>query len=774
MTDLIPYPAARFGRRGAGRLGLSFLLLLAAPHANAAGHDEPPLVPRPASLTWQSGELPRDQIRSVSAGEFAAAARLLQRFADQLCGHPLQLAEPGTSAAITLSRTDEFSDAPEAYRLQVGPRGMHLHAADLRGMRYAALSAAQLLCWQQHAALPGLLIEDRPQFVWRGAMLDSARHFQSVDYIKRFLDAMALHKLNVLHWHLTDDQAWRIEIKSYPKLTDVGAWRVPAGAGQRDIEPSSGEARRYGGFYSQDQAREVIAYAAELGIDVVPEIDMPGHASAAIAAYPLLAAQTGAVDRVPADWGIYQNLFTLEEHGFDFLYQVLDEIAELFPSPYLHVGGDEVQPDQWLASVRGQALLRELPGTDSHRLQAWFTERVARHLEGRGKRLIGWDEILSPGLAQNAVVMSWRGTEGGIAAAQQGHDAILSPWPTLYFDNQQSTALDEPPGRLRTIDLATVYAFNPLPEALSPSQREHLLGIQGNVWTEHIRTEQRVSHMGFPRLAAVAELAWNKAERRDFDGFQQRLAGFWPHYATLGVEAADSLFAVGADIQTTGEDGQWRVALHSQTTLGQIRYRLDGGPVEASSPVYVDPIIVSADTELQVQRFHADQALGDPRKYAVRSDSSRARSSRELALCSENIALGLEDDEPVPGQRAIFALDIQNPCWRWPDVDLSQPLRLRAQVGQVPFNFQIGAAREQIQFPRPRYRGGELLVYAGHCEGEVLARLPLGSATQVEGISQLAAVNLPVQSSRTDLCFRFAQASLDPIWAIERLHLESR
>ncbi|MBD8524862.1 beta-N-acetylhexosaminidase [Pseudomarimonas arenosa] len=668
-------------------------------------------MPRPAALTWLQGELPATAVNTVAAGQHAEAAHVLMRFADRLCGQRLQLAETGSSADIALLQAELGADAGEAYRLRIDSQGIQLQAANSAGMRYAALTAAQLLCWKQNASLPAMLIEDAPQFAWRGAMLDSARHFQSIGYIKRFLDAMALHKLNVFHWHLTDDQAWRLEIKRYPKLTEVGAWRVPAGAGQQDIDPATGEARRYGGFYTQADVAELIAYAADLGIQVVPEIDMPGHASAAIAAYPELAAVPGSVTEVPADWGIYQNLFTLEEHGFVFLQQVLDEVAALFPSPYLHVGGDEVQPDQWLASARGKQLLETLPGDDPHRLQAWFTERIARHVESRGKRLIGWDEILTPGLAPNAVVMSWRGIEGGIAAAKQGHDAVLSPWPTLYFDNQQSSAIDEPPGRLRSIDLATVYGFQALPPALNAEQRKRLLGIQGNLWTEHIRTERRVSHMGFPRLAAVAELGWSAAERRDFAQFRKRLKGFFAHYAAVGIGAAN--------------------------------------PFAAAEPS-ATPTAAPAPTP------------------------SLQRHSRELTLCTENIALGLEDDAPIHGPRAVFAVDIQNPCWRWPGIDLSQPMRLRARVGQVPFNFQIGAAKDAIRLAQPHYQGGELLVLAEHCEGEPLARLPLGSAARNDGVSTLASINLPVLGRDADLCFRFAQPTLDPLWVIEQVQLEPR
>lgn len=741
---------------------------------------EPPLVPRPAHITPEPGEwtIPatlRVQFAPDDPDE-AAAAHWLHYLARQLCGRELMLA-PTARGDIRLRRhAAETGDEAEAYRLNVvaGPvdGGLRLEAGHRAGLLHAAGSAAQLLCWPGRDALPAMRIADAPQFRWRGAMLDSARHMPSVDYIKRFLDAMALHKLNVLHWHLTDDQAWRIDIRRYPRLTEVGAWRVPAGAGERDIDPATGQPRRYGGFYTQDHVREVVAHAAARGIEVVPEIEMPGHASAAIAAYPELAALAGGVDRVPADWGIYDNAFTLEDHGFVFLRNVLDEVIELFPSPWVHVGGDEVSAVQWQASERGRALLAQLPGDDPMRLQTWFTQRIARYLDSRGKRLVGWDEILAPGLPQRAVVMSWRGIEGAVEAARQGHDTILSPWPTLYFDNQQRNAVDEPPGRLRVIALRDVYGFDPLPADIAPAQRHHVLGMQANLWAEHIRTEPRVSHMGFPRLAAVAEVAWTAAARRDYSSFLHRLAGFWPHYGAVGIAAADSAFAVEAALAQAGE-GRLRVSLASQEAIGAIHYTLDGGTPGAGSPRYDAPLELAAGGVLKSVRVVDGRAIGAVRETALDPAALRLRHSRELARCGEGIDLALEDDYPPQGERAVFAFDIQHPCWIWKQADLRAPIKLHAYVGQVPFNFQIGAARDAIGFPRPRYQGGELLVYEAACDGEPLARLPLGSAHDNDGVTRLAPASLPQRGAPVDLCFRFAQSRLEPLWAIDRIVLVS-
>ncbi len=323
--------------------------------------------------------------------------------------------ETGGEQAISfVLQAREGSQVEEAYSLLVSPERIVVSSPSPRGLFYGAVTLWQLAA---DARIPALQIEDAPRFRWRGLMLDSARHYQSQQFIERLIDTMALHKLNVLHWHLTDDQAWRIEIKKYPKLTEVGAWRVPAGpAAAADIDPATGQPRLYGGFYTQDQVRQIVAYAAARHITVVPEIEMPGHASAAIAAYPQLGV-TGKPAAVPADWGIYQNLFNVEESTFAFLEDVLDEVMELFPSEYIHVGGDEAVKNQWQSSPRVQSRMRELGVKDEHALQSYFVQRMEKYLNAHGRRLIGWDEILEGGLAPNATVMSWRGIQGAVAAA---------------------------------------------------------------------------------------------------------------------------------------------------------------------------------------------------------------------------------------------------------------------------------------------------------------------------------------------------------------------
>jgi hexosaminidase len=670
----------------------------------AAPAAEPAIVPAPASLAVHRGTLalPRAAAVVVAPGD-TGARRVAANFID-LVGRThqlrLQLREERAARSIELVRVAGLP--PEGYRLEIDAKRALVSASTDAGFAHATATLWQMLArTSSGATLPAVSIEDAPRFAWRGIMLDSARHFQSPGFIRRFLDWMALHKLNVLHWHLTDDQGWRLEIRKYPRLTGVGAWRVPAGAAPAaDIDPATGKPRLYGGFYSQETVRSLVAYAAERAITIVPEIEMPGHASAAVAAYPRLAAIANPSADVPADWGVYPNVYNADESTFAFLEDVLREVMELFPAPYIHVGGDEVEKTQWRESPAARERARALGIDDPARLQAYFTQRIARFLEDNGRRLVGWDEILEPGLARNAVVMSWRGIEGALGAAAKGHDTVLAAHPTLYFDNVQALAPGEPPGRGRVISAADVYAFEPMPAALAPGERGHVLGLQGNVWTEHIRTEERVAWMSFPRAAAVAELGWSQPERRGWEDFQRRMGVLERRYPSVGLRAR---------------------------------------PIR-----------------------------GEPARAL---DAARGVKSQELRLCTENIALSLEDDAPLAGPRAAFLVDIQNPCWILAGQALDRVRAIAARVGQVPFNFQIGEDVKKIGFADPQTPAGELEVHLDSCAGEILARLPLAPATASQAVSALAPARMSPRPGRHDLCLRFAQRGVDPLWVIDSIQL---
>ncbi|MEU6080552.1 beta-N-acetylhexosaminidase [Streptomyces sp. NPDC047108] len=453
----------------------------------------------------------------------------------------------------------------EGHRIAIGPTGVRLEGGGPAGLFLAAQTLRQLLGPDAYrrAPLPGrswslphCRIEDAPRFRWRGLMLDVARHFMPKDGVLRYLDLLAAHKLNVLHLHLTDDQGWRVEIARHPRLTEVGAWRERTRYGHR-ASPLWDE-RPHGGYYTRDDLREIVAYAAQRHITVVPEIDIPGHSQAAVAAYPELG-NTDVLDTsalgVRTDWGVSPNVLAPADHVLRFYEGVLEEVLELFPSPFVHLGGDECPKEQWKASPSAQARIRELGLADEDALQGWFLRHFADWLAERGRRLIGWDEILEgagtaaagpdgasgtahSGLAEGTAVASWRGYAGGIAAARAGHDVVMCPEQQVYLDHRQAAGDDEPMpiGWVRTLE--DVYRFEPVPPQLTPAEAARVLGTQANIWTEVAEDRGRVDYQVFPRLAAFAEVAWSALPppaERDFAGFASRMTAHYARLDALGV-----------------------------------------------------------------------------------------------------------------------------------------------------------------------------------------------------------------------------------------------
>jgi hexosaminidase len=672
------------------------------------------VIPRPASVGDRAGHFAvRDGTVIFTTGD-TESRRIAAYFAELLrTSHGLTLpvrglekgAPAGAEAHGIVLRLDPQAPGTSAgsYQVEVSADRVRVSAREPQGLFYGAVTLWQLCSAPGRYGeieLAGTLITDTPRFHWRGLMLDSARHFQSPEFVMRYLDWMALHKLNVLGWHLTDDQGWRLAIRKYPRLTEVGAWRVPAGgAARRDIDPATGHARLYGGFYTQEDVRRIVAHARERYITIVPEIDMPGHATAAIVAYPRLGVTDHPPTAVPEEWGIFPNLYNAEESTFSFLEDVLAEVIELFPAEFIHVGGDEAVKDQWKASPRVQARMRELGVATEEALQGYFTERIGKYLEARGRRLIGWDEILQGGVPSGAAVMSWRGVDGAVAAAARGHDAVLSPAPTLYLNFRQGTGPGEPPGRGEVVSLERVYRFDPLPGPLAAAAG-HVLGVQANLWTEHVRTEEWAAYMTWPRAAALAEVGWSPAERRDFADFERRLPLEFGRFRALGITFSDDVFAPPRKL------GPW------------------------------------------------DRHM-----------------SQDLATCADKLVLNLEDDAPLAGRRAVFLIDIENPCWKLPARDMTSARRLTAAVGQVPFNFQIGHDIEAIRLRPPGTPAGELEVRLDGCEGAPIAVLPLAPAADNDAVTMLPAAELPPLKGTHALCFTFTQRTLDPLWAIDWVQL---
>lgn len=474
--------------------------------------------------------------------------KIVKDFADNIYNHFGVI--PGTDIDNPLPNTikiklDNTLDLPdEGYMLRIRKLKIDLQAPSYTGIFYGLQTLTQLIHLnapqRRKILLPVMQIKDYPRFEWRGMLLDVCRHFMPVEDVKKYIDYMALYKYNKFHWHLTDDQGWRIEIKQYPLLTEVGAWREETLIGHNREKPRKYDGKMHGGFYTHEEILEIVQYASDRFIEVIPEIEMPGHARAAIASYPWLGV-TGEKVEVKKEWGISPYIYMPSDETFTFIKNVLREVMALFPSEYFHIGGDEARKDQWEESEEVQELIRELGLQDEKELQSWFIHRIGAFLNENGKKLIGWDEILEGGLAPNATVMSWRGEEGGIKAAKMGHDVVMTPTSHCYFDYYQAKPIENEPlaiGGYLPID--TVYSYDPVPENLNEKESKHILGAQANVWTEYIPDFEQVEYMIFPRMLAMSEITWTPQEKKQRKDFMQRVMDHEKIFKTLGVDYSHS------------------------------------------------------------------------------------------------------------------------------------------------------------------------------------------------------------------------------------------
>lgn len=499
----------------------------------------------------------------------------------------------------------------EAYSINVSSDGILVRAVSPEGIYRATRTLLKSVGTEKTSSVefPSAEVSDWPRFGYRGLMLDVSRHFSDVEMVKRTIDMLALHQLNIFHWHLTDDQGWRIEIKSHPELTEVGAWRddtvVGRYLGGTDY-PTDG--KRHGGFYTQEQIREIVAYAKERYIEIIPEIDLPGHTSAVLAAYPQLGCEDKEY-KVANRWGVIRDVLCAgNPASLDLFKDIMDEVCDLFPGKYIHLGGDECVKDRWKACPKCQRKIRELGLKDGSRyskedyLQSWFMGEVASFVQSKGKRVIGWDEILEGVPMDDSVIMSWRGTEGGITAARMGHDVVMTPTSDMYFDQSQTLAsqLEEiPVGGF--INVMKVYSYEPLPASLTPEQQKHILGCQANVWCEYMPEERIRQYQMLPRLAALSEVQWTMPERKNYKDFLKRLPKMLSIYDHYGYNYAKHIFDVACSYSVNVEKGSLEVSL---STLGNdpIYYTLDGtSPQTKKAMLYDDtPIVISSPSELKV------------------------------------------------------------------------------------------------------------------------------------------------------------------------------
>ncbi|MGD8278243.1 MAG: beta-N-acetylhexosaminidase [Gemmatimonadota bacterium] len=553
-------------------------LLVSAALSAAAPQEAPAIriVPEPAHLEAPGGTFRIDADTRISLLDpaDAEARRLAEFFAVPLraaSGFALPVTRGGSGEIVLGLDPGAFGEAgplestgldtrAERYRLEVGPDGIRLTAPAWAGLFRGIETLRQLLpatyedgyrathgrAWLEPGATPAALdvrpldwlvpavrIEDEPRFRYRGLHLDVGRHFFPVSFIREYIDLIAQYRLNVFHWHLTEDQGWRLEIRQYPRLTQVGAFRRETIL-RKNFDPYVGDGVPHGGYYTQDEVREIVAYAAERYVTIVPEIEMPGHSVAALAAYPELACTPGPFE-VSTVWGVSDDILCPSEATFTFLENVLSEVVGLFPGPYVHIGGDEAPKKRWKESEVAQEIIRREGLADENALQSWFTQRIENWLADHGRRLIGWDEILEGGIPPRATVMSWRGVEGGIEAARAGHDVIMTPTSHLYLDYYQGDPTTEPLAIGGFLPLEKVYGFEPVPSELGPDEAAHVIGAQGNVWTEYMASRSHVEYMAFPRALALAELAWSPAASRDFDTFTARLPAALARLGRLGV-----------------------------------------------------------------------------------------------------------------------------------------------------------------------------------------------------------------------------------------------
>lgn len=748
-----------------------YALALALCGVTAFAHGAAPmnLIPMPAQISVSGDTFTVSAQTPIVVDGSDTDARRTAEYLASLTAHTrhLQLqVKTGASenGAIVLKRDPQAPVAnEEGYALDVTPQGIRVVARDEAGLFYGAITAWQLLTpapGEGDVHVQPVHIRDQPRFAWRGLMLDSARHFQTPDEVRTLIDQMAQHKLNVLHWHLADDQGWRIEIKRYPDLTRIGAWRTPPTTGKQPAP------KPYGGFYTQDEIRAVVAYAAERHITVVPEIDMPGHAQAAIASYPELGV-TGTRPPVSSDWGVNPYLYNVDDHTIEFLHNVLDEVMALFPSTYIHVGGDEAVKDQWKASAAVQARMRALNIKTEDAMQSWFIEQMGKYLVAHNRRLIGWDEILEGGVPPSATVMSWRGTKGAIDAAKLGHDVVLAPAPQLYMDSMQSDRADETTGRLPSMSLQSYYTFEAVPKELNAAQAKHVLGMQATIFTEHMPTMRHVEYAAFPRMDALAEAAWTPVKVRDWHGFLERMPSQLARYRVQDIAYADSAFAPSIDVDRNAAiaSGRASVTLSNQAKFGNVHYTIDGSEPSASSPLYVRPFNVNLPTTVKAVALADDGTpLAAARTRVLDLPSLRTRSTGELENCAgSDFRLRVQPTPDATSMAPTYLINVFDNCRVYKAAKLDGIAGIRVDTTTLPRNYALAHDAKLVVSHKASTPQGELVVHLDSCKGRELASLPLPADTPATFTLQDA---LAKQAGTHDLCLVFTSPITGPIWGV--------
>lgn len=570
------------------------------------------LIPQPLQLERHSGYFKLDGNVTVRVDdkneELLKLADLFVQGISDRTGLSLKRGKPNEKGRSFLLQIVPDTLGDEGYRLSVTDKSIVVQAAKGSGIFYGIQTIYQLIPTEvsdSKVSLPAVDIVDRPRFGWRGLMLDVGRYFYSVEYVKKFIDYLSMHKLNVFHWHLTEDHGWRIEIKKYPRLTEVGAWRAGTNFQPgHNIDPNP-----HGGFYTQEQIRDVVAYAKDRYVTVIPEIELPGHSLAALVAYPELSC-TGGPFKIPEHWGIQDDIYCAgKEEVFTFLENVFSEVIELFPGEIIHIGGDEAPKKRWSACPHCQKRIKEENLKDEHELQSYFITRIEKFLNNRGRKIIGWDEILDGGLAPNAAVMSWRGTKGGIAAAKMGHPVVMTPTSHMYFDYFQGEPYLEPFAIWGHTPLRKVYGYEPIPEELTPEERQYVWGVQGNLWSEFIHSSEKNEYMTYPRGAALAEIAWSNPESKDWEDFKRRMEEQYKRYEEKGINYSRSAYQVYFEVADDISNNKSTVNLLTDSYRPEIYYTLDGTEPTMQSNRFEGPFEVPVYKTVRAVTFKDGQRI---------------------------------------------------------------------------------------------------------------------------------------------------------------------
>ena len=580
------------------------------------------IVPKPLEMKLNQGAFRfTKDTKLVAANDQTQVFEVLQNKFVSAAGWNLGVVNTAPSSNFVQLSTD-VSLPEEAYNLKVTENQVIIYASGHNGFLYGLETIRQLLpvaiesknvVSNMNWDIPNVEIKDSPRFKWRGFMLDVSRHFFDKDYVMETIDQLALLKMNTLHLHLVDDQGWRIEIKKYPKLTEVGGFRVDQEDKPWNARPTPelGKETTYGGFYTQEDIKEIVAYAESRGITVVPEIEMPAHVMSAIAAYPELSCFQKPI-MVPSGgvWPITEIYCPGKETTFEFLENVLLEVMELFPSRYIHVGGDEATKTNWEKCPDCKKRIQEEGLENVEELQSYFIRRMERFLSSKGRTLLGWDEILEGGLAPGATVMSWRGVKGGLEASEAGHDVVMTPNSHCYFDYYQGDQDAEPLAWGGNLPLSKVYQFDPVVEGMSEEQAKHVLGGQANLWTEYVPTKAQAEYMTYPRLAALAEAVWSSKDNRNWDDFSNRVSSLFQRYGIMGVNYAKSAYQVTTETSVNTENGVISIALKSEFPQADIRFSLDGSDITSASKKYSAPVDIDRTTNIKAQVFKDGEPVG--------------------------------------------------------------------------------------------------------------------------------------------------------------------